>query len=242
VQQLLPSLLDPPIGFAHRGARAYAQENTLEAFALGLKLGATGLESDVWITSDGQAVLDHDGVVRRRGRKLPIAEVERRSLPAHIPTLEELLEHCRGPFELSLDIKDPLAIEATVAAIRTTRPSLESHVWLCHPDVDLVASWRTLTHARLVNSTRLIKMKEGVERRSAHLKNIGIDALNLHHTDWTGGFVALVHRFDRFALGWDMQFDYVLEDGLRMGLDGVFSDYPDRMVDAFNHYRTSPHF
>src|SRR5580765_787425 len=29
-----PSLLDPPIGFAHRGARAHAPENTLDAFAL----------------------------------------------------------------------------------------------------------------------------------------------------------------------------------------------------------------
>jgi len=35
------------IAFAHRGARAYARENTLDAFQLGLRLGATGLESDV---------------------------------------------------------------------------------------------------------------------------------------------------------------------------------------------------
>ena len=51
VQQRLPSLLDRPIMFAHRGARAHAPENTLEAFALGLRLGATGLESDVWLTA-----------------------------------------------------------------------------------------------------------------------------------------------------------------------------------------------
>ena len=53
----------PPIGFAHRGARAHAPENTLEAFRLALRLGATGLESDVWLTADGVAVLDHDGAV-----------------------------------------------------------------------------------------------------------------------------------------------------------------------------------
>ena len=29
----IPSLRTPPIGFAHRGARAHAVENTLEAFA-----------------------------------------------------------------------------------------------------------------------------------------------------------------------------------------------------------------
>src|SRR5262249_9005601 len=43
VQQRLPSLLDPPIAFAHRGARAHAPENTIEAFRLALRLGATGL-------------------------------------------------------------------------------------------------------------------------------------------------------------------------------------------------------
>ena len=58
MQQRLPSLLADPIAFAHRGAKAYAPENTLEAFALGLKLGANGLESDVWRTCDGAAVLD----------------------------------------------------------------------------------------------------------------------------------------------------------------------------------------
>jgi glycerophosphoryl diester phosphodiesterase len=64
VQQRLPSLLADPIAFAHRGAKAYAPENTLEAFALGLKLGANGLESDVWVTADGVPVFDHDGVVQ----------------------------------------------------------------------------------------------------------------------------------------------------------------------------------
>ena len=64
MQQRLPSLLDHPIAFAHRGARAHAPENTIEAFKLGLRLGATGLESDVWLTADGIPVLDHDGVVR----------------------------------------------------------------------------------------------------------------------------------------------------------------------------------
>ena len=92
VQQRLPSLLDRPIAFAHRGARAHARENTIEAFALGLRLGATGLESDVWLTADGVPVLDHDGVVQARpapaGRSATLARAD---LPAHIPTLAELL-------------------------------------------------------------------------------------------------------------------------------------------------------
>src|SRR6187431_1775616 len=80
VQQRLPSLLAEPIAFAHRGARAHARENTLEAFQLALKLGATGLESDVWVTSDGVAVLDHDGLATVRRRKRPIRDLLRSQL------------------------------------------------------------------------------------------------------------------------------------------------------------------
>src|SRR4051812_31731822 len=103
----LPSLRSPPIGFAHRGAKAHAPENTLEAFRLGLRLGATGLESDAWLTEDGAVVLDHDGVVRGGVRKRRIADVPRSGLPAHVPTLEELYAECGTTFELSLDVKDP---------------------------------------------------------------------------------------------------------------------------------------
>ena len=87
--------------------------------------------------------------------------------------------------------------------------------------------------ARLVDSTRLGKIKEGPERRAAVLAAEGIDAINMHHTDWSGGLVALFHRFDRVAFGWDMQHEHVLSAALRMGLDGVYSDWVDRMVDAY---------
>src|SRR4029450_13279557 len=85
----VPALMTPPYAFAHRGARAHAPENTLEGFRLALRLGATGLESDVWLTADGEAVLDHDGIVGRVRRR-PVGTVDRAQLPAHIPTLEDL--------------------------------------------------------------------------------------------------------------------------------------------------------
>lgn len=232
MQQRLPSLIDDPIAFAHRGARAHAPENTLDSFALALKLGATGLESDVWMTADGVAVLDHDGTVSIRMRKRAIAELERRQLPAHIPSLAELIERCGTDYALSLDLKDPGSGERVVAATEALAPAMLERLWLCSPE------WQTLLPlrgrgVRLVDSTRLSRIKEGPERRAATLAANGIDAINMHHTDWTGGLVALFHRFDRIAFGWDMQFDEVLRPALRMGLDGVYSDWVDRMMDAY---------
>src|SRR5205809_4670788 len=114
----LPSLLDPPIAFAHRGASAHAPANTLQAFRLGLRLGATGLESDVWLTADGVPVLDHDGVVGGRARRRRIGAVRRADLPDTIPTLAELYQACGADFDLSLDVKDAEAAPAVLAAAR----------------------------------------------------------------------------------------------------------------------------
>src|SRR5687767_15931052 len=116
--RLYPPRRAPPIAFAHRGARAHAPENTIEAFALALRLGATGIESDVWCTADGVAVLDHDGVVGSRLRRQPIGAVPRTALPSHVPTLADLYAECGTDFELSLDVKDPAAATATVAVAR----------------------------------------------------------------------------------------------------------------------------
>ncbi len=94
MQQRLPSLLDHPIAFAHRGGKAHAPENTIAAFTLGLKLGATGLESDVWLTSDGIPVLEHDGIIRHRLSRRPIGELRRDQLPSYVPSLTDLIEQC----------------------------------------------------------------------------------------------------------------------------------------------------
>lgn len=230
----LPSLLDPPIAFAHRGARAHAPENTLEAFRLALKLGASGLETDCWRTADGVVVCDHDGLVRSGLRKRPIGEVPRSALPDHVPELVDVLALCAvTDVHLSIDLKDDGVGRAIVAMVQADAPHLAPRLWLCHPDWRHVAALRELApDIRLVDSTRLKHMKEGPERRAAVLREHGVDAVNLHHTDWSGGLVALFHRFDRLAFAWDLQHEPLLHGALRMGVDAVFSDWVDRMVDA----------
>lgn len=235
MQQPLPSLLDPPITFGHRGACAYAPDNTIESFELALRLGAGGLESDVWLTADGVPVLDHDGVVGHRLRRRSIGDVPRSALPPHIPTLAGLLDRCGTGYQLSLDLKDRAAAEAVVRTVETHDPSMLPRLWLCHPDLDLLTQLRrSLGDVRLINSTRLTRLKEGPERRAARLSDEGVDGINLHRTEWSGGLVVLLHRFDRVAFGWDMQLEHELRAGFRMGLDALYSDHPDVMNDIFS--------
>lgn len=235
MQQRLPSRLDPPITFAHRGARAHAPENTIEAFALALKLGASGLESDVWMTADGVAVLDHDGVVKRGVRKRAISEFRRDELPAHIPSLHELLAELGTDYHLSLDLKDPESALPVVATVAEVDDTMLERVWLCEPSLERVVELRTSIDApvRLLQTTRLERIKGTPEQRADHLARHRIDGINLHRTDWNGGLTTLFHRFDLVAFGWDLQHEHDLRAGLRMGLDAVYGDHVDVMIDAF---------
>jgi glycerophosphoryl diester phosphodiesterase len=156
-------------------------------------------------------------------------------LPAHIPHLAEVLELLteRPDLHLSLDVKDDNAFSPTLQHVHAHGSDLPARVWLCHPNAERLQAHRAaFPEVRLVNSVRFGSIREGVERRCALLSNEGIDALNMRIDDWNGGLVTLAHRFSRYAFGWNLQHDHELRTGLRMGLDGVFSDHVDRMVDA----------
>jgi glycerophosphoryl diester phosphodiesterase len=56
------------LNIAHRGASAYAPENTIAAFDLALTLGADSLEMDVQMTRDGELVVIHDAELGRTTR------------------------------------------------------------------------------------------------------------------------------------------------------------------------------
>lgn len=235
VQQRLPSKFLNPIMFAHRGAMAHAPQNTLESFQLAIRLGATGLETDAWITKDDQVVLDHDGVLKTRFRRNRISGFLRTELPSSMPTLEELIEICGLNTQYSIDVCDPVAIHHIVKILNNYGNNFCNHVWICHPNFQLLCDWRVeFPHLQLVNSTRLAKISDGPERHCANLAQRGISALNMHHTDWNGGLVALAHRFDLAAFSWDLQYPEQLSNAYRMGIDAVFSDWTDRMVDAYN--------
>jgi glycerophosphoryl diester phosphodiesterase len=226
----------PPIAFAHRGDRAHHPENTLASFRSALAKGVTGLESDVWVTSDGIAVLDHDGVVTGRLRKRRIKETPRDQLPDHIPSLADLYATCGAAFQLSLDLKDPDALDAVLGTARAAGAA--DRLWLCHPDWQFLATKRGIAHdIRLVDSTRLKRLSDGPERHAAQITSAGIDAINMHYTDWTGGLTALFHRFERTCFGWDAQHQRVMQDLISYSIDGLYCDDAGLMTETIGGSR-----
>ena len=66
-----------PSGFriiAHRGASAYAPENTIPAFAAAKKMGVTEVELDAQLATDGVVVLCHDYSLERYGHGAGVVE------------------------------------------------------------------------------------------------------------------------------------------------------------------------
>lgn len=111
--------------YAHRGASAEAPENTLDAFALALELGADGVELDVRLTADGVPVVIHDGHLDRTTsgtgavRDLSLADL--RGADAgngqRVPTLAEVIDVVAGRALLDVEIKAAEAGPATLAAL-----------------------------------------------------------------------------------------------------------------------------
>lgn len=152
-----------------------------------------------------------------------------------MPTLADVLTRhvLPGSVPVSLDIKSVDAFEPTLEVIAAIAPELGQSMWLCHHDVRILEQVRDLASSvRLVDSTRLDRISEGPERRAARLAESNIDGINMHRQDWNGGLVTLFHRFGLTAFSWDAQHDHHLRPALRMGIDAVYSDHVDRMVDA----------
>jgi glycerophosphoryl diester phosphodiesterase len=229
------------IGFAHRGASADARENTLEAFALALELGATGIESDVWFTADGVAVLDHDGRIPDSGARESIARGRRISdvtcaeLPPHIPTLEQLYAECGNQFELCLDVNYP---EGAADVVRIARKAgAEDRLWLCYYNWRVLAPWRSLSEkVRLVESARLQHMRTAPAARAERLAALDIDALNLHWSEWSAPLALTFRTAGRKLLAWDTQEESSLQTALGFGVDGVFSDHVARMMSQLSSF------
>lgn len=207
----------------------------MEAFLLAAELGATGLETDAWLTRDGVVVLDHDGAVKRgRGwRRTSIRDVDRSELPTHVPEFTDLLRPLGTSVEISVDLKADGVGEAIIELIEEYAPGRIGHVWLCHPDLDRLVDLRRRSSAiKLVHSTRFDNLGVSAEQWARRLSEAGIDAMNMRQPDWSPGRVSQFHRFQLAAFMWDVQHEHELIEAFRIGIDGVFSDHVRRMVSA----------
>jgi glycerophosphoryl diester phosphodiesterase len=234
---LLPA--GTPVTFAHRGGLGRHPENTVAAFDAALRLGARGLETDVRRSGDDAVVLRHDARVWFRvGGILPWRRrVDRmtseRLAALGIPRLEEVYAALGADYELSVDVMQPGMGPALGAVARALGDP--TRLWLCSGSAaELAALAEAVPEAHLVHSQRRNRIDGSVERHAATLAEVGIDAMNMHHVDWSAGLVALFHRFGVLAFAWDVQEIRDLRRMAQIGIDAVYSDHVERMVETID--------
>ena len=127
----------------HRGAAAHAPENTMEAFRLGVEMGADAIELDVHLTRDGQLAVIHDETLERTTdlqgpvRELTMKEIRRadagyrfsasdgsfpfRGKGLKVPALPEVLRWLPAGTGLVVEIKPAAAAAPTVEALRSAK-------------------------------------------------------------------------------------------------------------------------
>jgi glycerophosphoryl diester phosphodiesterase len=231
------SLLKPPLLFGRSPVRNRDAQSVVDTYARALAVGATGIEATARVTNDGVVVLTDTESVRVGLRRRAIADVQQSSLPAGIPSLNQLYERFGTSFDLALEVADS---DDAAAVIRTARGSGDDQIlrrlWLVSSDWERLAEWRERwAGVRLVNRVSLTHLRRGPERRAAQLAAAHIDAVQLAPAEWTGGLTTLFHRFERNAFATGAPHERIMRDLVRMGIDGLTSDHVERMVGALRN-------
>jgi glycerophosphoryl diester phosphodiesterase len=131
---------------AHRGASAYAPENTLAAFELAIEMKAHWFELDCTLTKDGEVLVIHDDDLKRTTNregvvaKLTLAEMREADAGTwfgkdfaseRLPTLGEALDLAKGRIGVYIEIKDSANDDALedklLALVEGDTPLLPRH-------------------------------------------------------------------------------------------------------------------
>jgi glycerophosphoryl diester phosphodiesterase len=164
---IVVTILMPKI-VAHRGASAQAKENTLEAFKLAIELRVDYIELDVWKTSDGVLVINHDPALSN----IKITDTTYKELlnnPGckHIPTLSQVLALASGKTKLYVEIKD-VGYEKDVIDMLLSNCDIEDFAIISFID-DVILNVKE--HAPAIYTGMLLK-KDGSARKKTRIKDM----------------------------------------------------------------------
>lgn len=235
-----PPILDRPRPFviAHRGDSAHAPENTRLAFELALAAGTDAIETDLWLTADGELVCHHDATLERMTgdprridaldfdalRRLTVRSPRFPDAPdQRIPSLAETLAWVPDSVLLVLEIKDPRIVEPAFArrlvAVIADRMAQRGVVAIAF-DPALLAALRRIAPELALGR---IVMRNPLPTAFTELLGVNYRLLQLNPL-----YVWLAHRRGRWVAPFDPDLDARLPRYLRIGVDAVLTNDPGR--------------
>lgn len=237
-----------PLVYGHRGARARAPENTIEAFDLALREGADGIELDVRMTSDGQLVILHDGHLPlgdgrgARVDRLSFAQATElgKRLGITIPTLDEALAWHRDTGKLTnVELKGDVPQRGWLAqkSAERIRHYGTDGILLSsfHPEL-VLRSVRYLPNvpvALLLEAGTL----DTISRATSGWRLLGATGVHPQRTLLTPSYMEPLKRKGAFVNTWTVNDE---EEAVRLadlGVDGIVTDRPLEILAALGRSR-----
>lgn len=232
---------------AHRGASGYAPENTILAMKKAVEMGAKAVEFDVQITKDGKVIVFHDGklgrTVKGKGEIREKTYEELESLDAgegeKIPLLKEVLEILPKGVTINIELKKEKAdknydVKKVIQVIKEVKK--EEDVTLSsfyHELLEDSVKYGAFPIGLLYEKPFLKKDYEKLKAyfRKLENKQVKIQSINIYSRDVSKSTVAFIH-----SLGYECHVYTVnkVKKAKRykaMGVDAIFSNYPDIMND-----------
>lgn len=214
------------IVYAHRGSSERHPENTLEAFAAAIAEGADGIETDLRLTFDKQIVLLHDQkIAGLAASETSLADLSKRAVMEgyELATLPELLELARGRVALNLEIKDPSVVPHLVAL-----PDVLGSALFTSFDVRAIENLREL--APNAKAGFVFDRWSGTE--AALVRSFLPYAVSLKKSRYSPEALKICHDAGAKLLLWVVNDPVRAAEFAAMGVDGIFTDAPDRVPGA----------
>lgn len=229
------------IRIAHRGASAYAQENSLESFHKAAELGSDMVEVDIRVTADGQPVVAHDASLKRlynvdgQISDFTLEELKEITKSSPISTFEETVKICRElHMGLYLDIKE---INEQVAII--IFEVIDRHHFIksaifgsFRPDhlAEIKASRPDAVTSILFNSIHVDPVALAQSIQADYVHPCWERRAPQPHKLLTSEWIAAVRTANLGIVCWHEERPDEIEALWNLGVDAICSDMPDLLI------------
>jgi glycerophosphoryl diester phosphodiesterase len=225
-----------PLIIGHRGAMGYETENTLASVEKALALGVDMIEIDVFQISSGEIVVFHDERVDRLSnsagllKEYNIFDLKKLILDGghQIPMLQEVLKLINGRAALNIELKDTKIADNIHQIVSGYASKPE---WSEEQFIISSFDWEELREYRKYSPQgRIAVLTEGDPLEAlAVAKELKAEAINPHYSQVTADNVAKLHEAGFKVYTYTVNDPAEFQRLKAAGVDGVFSDYPDRM-------------
>lgn len=228
---------------SHRGASGYAPENTLASMKMALEMGCEAMEFDVQLTKDNQMIVCHDFTVDRTTngtgevKDLTLAEIK--SLDAgswfskefageRIPTLDEVLDLVPNDLLLHIEIKKTATDKRNIEKmlydylVRYNRLSTSLISSFNHSSVLEIKKLDNQLNIAIALEADLIEPLKYIEGN-----NLPIYSFHPCYDYVTADMIKQLHDHNIKVNCWTVNSKEVALSLKEMGVDSVFSNYPD---------------